>query len=136
MGKMKFKMFNEAGAHLNGRLTYVAGGAVERGDVVKFDSDGKVVKCTAKADAAIGVALDGSVAGEIVSVAILGSFTGTVVVKAGGAVTRGAKVTAEGKAATAGDKAVGVALDAATAAGDLIEVAHCVQTDGGAAAGS
>ncbi len=135
MGKMKFKMFNEAGAHLNGRLTYVAGGAVERGDVVKFDSDGKVVKCAANNDAAIGVALDGSVAGEIVAVAILGSYTGTVVVRAAGAIAKGAKVGADAKAyaeAVTGEGAkpasvvIGVALDAAVAAGDLIEVAHRV----------
>lgn len=136
MGKMEFRMYNEAGEHHNGRLTYTAGGAVARGDVVKFDSDGRVVKCASKADAAVGVALDGAAEGEIVPVAVLGSYAGTVVVRAGGAVARGAKITAEGKAAAAGDKAVGVALDAATAAGDLIEAAHCVQSDGGATTGT
>ena len=124
---MKFHLYNEAGAHLNGRLTYTAASAIERGDVLKFGDDGKVAKCDAAGDAAIGVALDGAAAGEILSVAILGSFNGTVVVKAGGAVTKGAKVNALGAAAGDNEAAVGVALDAAVAAGDLIEVAHCVR---------
>ena len=124
---MKFHLYNEAGMHLNGRLTYTAGGAVERGDVLKFDTDGNVVKCAAATDAAIGVGLDGAESGEIVAVAVLGSFAGTVVVKASAAVAKGAKVTALGAEASGDDAAIGVALDAATAAGDLIEVAHCVR---------
>ena len=124
---MKFHLYNEAGMHLNGRLTYTAGGAVERGDVLKFDTDGNVVKCAAATDAAIGVALDGAESGEIVAVAVLGSFAGTVVVKASAAADKGAKVTALGAEASGDDAAIGVALDAATAAGDLIEVAHCVR---------
>ena len=124
---MKFHLYNEAGMHLNGRLTYTAGGAVERGDVLKFDTDGNVVKCAAATDAAIGVALDGAESGEIVAVAVLGSFAGTVVVKASAAVAKGAKVTAHGAEASGDDAAIGVALDAATAADDLIEVAHCVR---------
>ena len=128
---MKFHLYNEAGAHLNGRLTYTAGGDIKRGEVVKFstDDDDKtvVVKCAAAADEAIGVALDGAEQGEILSVAILGAFTGTVVVKAGGAVAKGKKVNALGAAAGDNEAAIGVALDAATAADDLIEVAHCVR---------
>lgn len=128
---MKFHLYNEAGAHLNGRLTYTAGGEIARGDVLKFDTDGNVVKCAAASDAAIGVALDGAASGEIVAVAVLGAFTGTVVVKASAAVAKGAKVTPLGAEVStsdgATDAAIGVALDAATAAGDLIEVAHCVR---------
>ncbi len=124
---MKFHLYNEAGAHLNGRLTYTAGGDIKRGDVVKFDDNGKVVTCAAAADEAIGVALDGADQGEILSVAVLGAFTGTVVVKASGAVAKGKKVNALGAEAAANDAAIGVALDAATADGDMIEVAHCVR---------
>ena len=60
------------------------------------------------------------------TVAILGSFAGTVVVKAAGAITQGAAVNAVGEAASVGDIVIGRALDAATASGDLIEVAHTV----------
>jgi len=61
-----------------------------------------------------------------VTVAILGSFAGTVVVKASGAITQGAAINAIGGAAQVGDVVVGRALEAATASGDLIEVAHTV----------
>lgn len=61
---MKFHLYNEAGMHLNGRLTYTAGGAIARGDVLKFDTDGNVVKCAAATDAAIGVALDAATAAD------------------------------------------------------------------------
>ena len=136
--KMKLKMFNEAGAHVNGRLTLKAGATIVRGDILKFKTDdsgavvpGVVVPCTAKTDKAIGIALDGSVDGEILSVACLGNYAGTVVAKAGGAVTAGSKITPEGKVAEAGDTIIGFALDTATAANELIEIAHCIPvTDG------
>lgn len=132
--KMKLEMFNEAGAHLNGRLTLKAGATIVRGDVLKF-SEGKVVPCTAADDEAIGIALDGATTdtmNDLVPVACLGNFTGTVVLKAKGAITAGAKVTAAGTQAEAGDATIGVALEAATASGDLIEIAHCVRTEGAA----
>ena len=139
--KMKLKMFNEAGAHVNGRLTLKAGATIVRGDILKFKVvdnaivPGVVVPCTAKTDKAIGIALDGSVDGEILSVACLGNYAGTVVAKAGGAVTAGSKITPEGKVAEAGDTIIGFALDTATAANELIEIAHCIPvTDGVAAA--
>ena len=112
--------------HPEGNATYTAGGAIAKGDVVKF-SDGKVVPCTGDTDAAIGVALDAATTdGEIVPVAILGVFHGTVLVKASEAVSAGATVNPTGGAAGEGDPVVGRTLTAAAAANDLIEVAHCV----------
>ena len=45
------------GIHQNGKMTFVAGAAIAAGEFVKFSS-GKVVKCAAATDIAIGVALD------------------------------------------------------------------------------
>lgn len=112
----------------NGNITYTAGGAIAKGEFVKFSS-GKVVKCAAATDVAIGVALDGAAEGAIVPVAILGAFTGTVQIKAAGAVTQGGEVTPEGKEQTAAgttELICGRALEAAAAAGDMIEIAHAV----------
>lgn len=109
----------------NGNATLVAGGAIKRGEILKFSS-GKVVPCSADTDAAIGVALDAAANGEIVPVAILGSYTGTVLVLAAGAISQGAAVNPVGTAAEKGDLVIGRALTAATAANDVIEVAHCV----------
>lgn len=112
----------------NGNITYTAGGTIAKGNFVKFSS-GKVVACAAATDVAIGVALDGASSGDIVPVAILGAFTGTVQVKAAGAITQGAEVTPEGKEQTSAgttELICGRALEAATAAGDMIEIAHAV----------
>ena len=110
----------------NGNKTYTAGGAIAKGDVLKF-SDGKVIKTTAANDAAIGIALDGATEGDIVPVAILGNFTGTVQIKAAGAISAGVQVAANATATGAGtDVIIGRALEAATAANDMIEIAHCV----------
>ena len=110
----------------NGNKTFTAGGAIAKGDVLKFDN-GKVVPTTAANDAAIGIALDGAAEGDIVPVAILGNFTGTVQVKSGGAISAGAQVAADGTATSAAtDVIVGRALEAASGSGELIEIAHCV----------
>lgn len=113
----------------NGNITYTAGGSIAKGDFVKFSS-GKVVKCTAATDVAIGVALDAATAsGEIIPVAILGAYTGTVQIKAAGAIAQGAEVTSEGKEQTSAgttELICGRALESATAAGDMIEIAHAV----------
>jgi len=113
--------------HPNGNVTMTAGGAIAKGELVKFSS-GKVVKTTAANEQAIGVALDSASAdGDIVPVAILGCYSGTVMVKAGGAITQGAQVSAAGTATSAAtDVIVGVALEAAAASGDMIELAHQV----------
>ena len=113
--------------HSNGNVTYTAGGSLAKGALVKFDSNGNVIATTAAADAAIGVALDGAESGQIVPVAILGAFCGTVQIKAGGAISRGAQIAANGAATSATtDVIIGRALEAATASGDMIEIAHQV----------
>ncbi len=108
----------------NGAGTFVADGAIAKGDVVAFNS-GKAKKNTTATAVAFGVALDSAADGDRVPVAILGSYTGTVQVKATAAVAQGAHVDAAGGAGAANDMIVGVALTAAAASGDMIEVAHC-----------
>ena len=109
------------GIHQNGKMTFVAASAIAAGEFVKFSS-GKVVKCAAATDIAIGVALDSASAdGEQIPVQLL---TGgdTVLVKAGGAVAQGGTLTCLGTTvATAGTLQYGIALEAATASGDIIE---------------
>ena len=109
------------GIHQNGKMTFVAAAAIAAGEFVKFSS-GKVVKCAAATDIAIGVALDSASAdGDNIPVQLL---TGgdTVLVKAGGAVAQGGTLTCLGTTvATAGTLQYGIALEAATASGDIIE---------------
>lgn len=121
------------GTHENGNITYTAAASATKGTLVKFtgetDAGGRptVTPTTAANDQAIGAVIDGCNAGDDVAVAILGGYRGTMLVKAGGAVTRGAQLAADGTAsAAATDVIVGVALDAAAASGDLIEIAHQV----------
>ena len=122
------------GKHPNGIITYTAAAASDKGAIVKFtgstDANGRptVTPCTAATDAAIGVTETECASGDEVAVGILGSYTGTTLVKAGGAVTVGANVSPIGTAAESG-LTIGVALDAATASGDLIEVAHRLPVD-------
>jgi hypothetical protein len=121
---------NMNGTHPNGNITYNAAAAVAKGQPVKFTGSTTttgmptVTPCAAATDAAIGVALEPANAGENVPVAILGNYTGTVEVLAGGAVSRGAQLGATGATAASGNTTIGMALDAATAEGQLIEVAH------------
>lgn len=118
------------GTHPNGNITYNAAAAVAKGQPVKLTGSATtsgmptVTPCTAATDAAIGIAIEPANAGENVPVAILGCYTGTVLVLTTGAVTRGANVSPAGVAATSGNKIIGTALDAATASGQLIELAH------------
>jgi len=111
--------------HANGNITMTAGGALAKGDIVKFSS-GKVIKTTGLTDLAIGVALDSADGdGAIVPIAVLGNYTGTVQIKAGGAISQGAQITANATAtAAATDVIIGVALEAAAASGDMIEIIH------------
>ena len=98
-------------------LSRVASGAIVANRFVT------VANAQAGADAnALGVSVSAAVAGEVVPVDVIGS----TIVEAGAAVAAGATVKsdASGRAITwapAGAK-VGVALDAATAAGQMIEV--------------
>ena len=109
------------GIHRNGLMTFVAGGAIAKGEFVKFSS-GKVVKCAAATDIAIGVALDSAAAsGDNIPVQLLTSDD-TVIVKAGGEVAQGGTLTCLGTTvATAGTLQYGIALEAASASGVLIE---------------
>lgn len=111
--------------HPNGNATYVAAVAVVSGTPVKLAS-GKVTPCTAATDVAIGVTLDDADKDDIVPVALLGNYTGTVCLVAGGALAVGDLVAAHGVKAAAGNIVIGRALTAATAKGDLVELAHCV----------
>ena len=107
----------------NGKATFTAGGAIAQGEFVKFSS-GKVVKAAAATDVCIGVALDSAAAsGDIVPVQLLTSGD-TALVKSGGAVSQGGTVSCLGTTvATAGALQYGIALEAASAAGALIECA-------------
>jgi len=109
------------GIHPNGKATFTAGAAIAAGEFVKFSS-GKVVKAAAATDVCIGVALDSAAAsGDIVPVQLLTSGD-TALVKAGGEVAQGGTVTCLGTTvATAGTLQYGIALEAATASGQIIE---------------
>ena len=109
------------GIHQNGKATFTAGAAIARGEFVKF-STGKVVKAAAATDVCIGVALDSAAAsGDLIPVQLLTSGD-TVLVKSGGEVAQGGTVTCLGTTvATAGTLQYGIALEAATASGQLIE---------------
>ena len=109
------------GIHPNGKATFKAGAAIAKGEFVKFSS-GKVVKAAAATDTCIGVALDAAADdGDLVPVQLLTSGD-TAVVKAGGAVSQGGTVSCLGTTvATAGALQYGIALEAATASGELIE---------------
>lgn len=108
------------GIHPNGKATFTAGAAIVKGEFVKF-SDGKVVKCAAATDIAVGVALDGAESGALVPVQLLTSGD-TALVKAGGAVAQGGTLSCLGTTvATAGALRYGVALEAASSSGDIVE---------------
>ena len=117
------------GKHPHGILTFTAAAACDKGAIVKFtgetDANGAptITPCTATTDAAIGVTETECAAGDQVAVGILGSYQGTTLVKAGGAVAVGANVSPTGTSVDSG-LSIGVALNAASASGDLIELAH------------
>ena len=119
------------GKHPNGILTYTAAADCDKGAIVMFtgstDDNGPptITPTTSGSDMAIGVTETECAAGDEVAIGILGSYTGTMLVKAGGAIAVGANVSTNGLTAESG-LTIGIALDAATAPGDLIELAHCV----------
>ena len=122
------------------RLTYVAGEDLSESVycLVKLDANGRVVKTTSDADYAIGVL--GGVsdpdrgAGDVVTVVALHG-TGKLLVKTGDAVARGnlavLHATADGAiddvadlaTATAGKQILGVVMEAATAANQVVQIA-------------
>ena len=98
---------------------------------VSVDSNGQVV-LTAANGVAVGVSLEASAAGDTNAIAVALIDGSIIEVEAGAAVTRGAAVAAAGAsadagraddtAAAAGVNHLGIALDAATAAGEVIRV--------------
>lgn len=105
-------------------LTYTAGGAIQPGRIVVFDSPANtVIQATSDTGAFVGVYVGdvAAAAGDIVQIAV----DGLVEVAAGGAVTQGAQLSAnssgQAAAAAAADVAWGVALQSAANANDLIK---------------
>ena len=107
--------------------SYNAGAAIAAYTLVKYSAAETVVAAAASTDAIIGVSHDiAAASGERVDVA----HDGIVFVVAGAAVAQGALLTADasGRAITAAPAAgsnariIGFAIEAATAAGDVIRV--------------
>ncbi|MER2545936.1 MAG: capsid cement protein [Candidatus Accumulibacter phosphatis] len=106
---------------------FSAGAAISAYRQVKFSAAETVIQGAAATDATIGVANEvGAASGERQDVVL----DGIAYVEAGAAVTIGTLITSDatGRAVTAAPAAgtnnriVGIALDAATAAGDVIRV--------------
>ena len=121
------------GTH-DGNITREADAAItERWLLGKIGSASDRVAVCGASDTPIGVITDeAAAAGDLVNVALLGSLRSTVRMVASAAIVQGALVepAANGRIATLGIGAgthhvVGRALDAATAAGDIIEVDPC-----------
>ena len=121
-----------AGRDSTGVKTMLADGAITRGWVVKFGTDEDHCAATSAATSIpIGVALDTAEAAEDpISIAILGAYVGTLKVVAGAAITIDDFVqgTTAGKTITAATTGyyIGVALQAAGAAGDIIEISPVI----------
>lgn len=108
----------------SGYKTFMAGEALTKG-VLVFFSSGNVIM-TDKAEQPIGVVRNVAASGAQVTVALL-SKAGTIQCKAAGAFSQGAVVYGQDDGtiddvATSSQIQIGVALEAATAAGDIIEV--------------
>lgn len=121
------KLHNAAGGvYPNGNATLIAGDDIELGQPLML-SGGKVVPTAAATSAAIGIALDDAEDGDTVPVALLGVFTGTVLLLSAGGIAAGAQITAAGATTSENtDVIIGRALEAATGAGELINIAHQV----------
>lgn len=96
----------------------VAGADVQKGQVLYVSGDMTVSPTTAASPAVIGVAMFDAKAGEPVAV----ECEGLMKLTAAGTIAAGARVAsaAGGKVATGTDNTIGVALNAATADGDVI----------------
>jgi len=106
-------------------VTFTAGAAITKGQLVKVTGPMTVSPAAAAGDAVIGVAVSSAASGAKVPVVV---GCPIVYVTAGGAVSAGAVVgsDAQGRAVAvtlAGNRALGIALEAASAAGDVILVA-------------
>jgi len=106
-------------------VTFTASAAVTKGQLVKVTGSMTVGPAAGATDAVIGVAAGSASSGSKVPV-IMGCPI--VYVTAGGAISAGAVVGSDSSAravavSTAGNRALGYALEAASAAGDVILVA-------------
>lgn len=106
-------------------ITLPAGAALSQGQHVKVSSGTVVAAGTSGTDVGIGILLEDVASGDAASIALLGSGA-IVYVEASAVIALGAKVmpATGGKIATATstNSCIGVALQAATAAGHLIKV--------------
>lgn len=105
------------------RFSLPAGGAVAQHRFVSVANDA-AVQATASTKV-VGVSMNEVTAAELAkNERIVEIADGIVMVEAGGAITSGAGVAAnaDGKAVTATDATIGIAITAATAAGQLIAV--------------
>lgn len=117
-------------------ITKTASADMPKGTAVKLDSSdsSKISACAATDAEAIGVVLDGVKSGDNVAVALFGVANHTLEALAGGAISAGEKVclAANGKVSAFPAKSgsaqnvlcVGVALTAAYADGNIVELAH------------
>lgn len=108
----------------NLRFSLPAGGAVARCRFVSVDANGNGIQATA-ATPVIGASMNLVTAEEVAAGdRIVEIADGIVMVEAAAAITSGAAVyaDADGKAAVTGDNKAGVAITAATDAGQLVAV--------------
>lgn len=100
------------------RFSMPAGAAIERFRFVSVNADSAGIPATATTPV-VGVSMNKTKNNEVLEIA-----DGIVMVEAGAAVAAGSAVAsnADGKAIVATDKAIGVALTAASGAGDIISV--------------
>ena len=108
----------------NLRFSLPAGGAVARCRFVSVNADGKGIQATADTQV-IGASMNLVTADEVAAGdRIVEIADGIVMVEAAGAVTAGSAVysDAEGKVATTGTNVAGIAITAASAAGELVAV--------------
>ncbi|HEX7860818.1 MAG TPA: capsid cement protein [Verrucomicrobiae bacterium] len=119
------------GRHADGNISKTSDAVIaERYRLVKIGASAAAVDVCGAADTPIGVCTDEAKAiGDSVNVALLGAIKGTIRMVASAAIAQGALLepAANGRVATLGGGAgthhvVGRALDAAGAAGDVIEV--------------
>ncbi|MEM1589805.1 MAG: DUF2190 family protein [Candidatus Bathyarchaeia archaeon] len=106
-------------------VSFTAGANITKGQLVKVTGSMTVSPAAAATDPVIGVAATSASANSTVTV-IVGHPI--VWVTAGGAISAGAAVGSDSSAravavTTAGNRALGFALEAASAAGDIIRVA-------------
>ena len=100
------------------RFSLPAGAAVERHRLVAVNANSAGIHATADTPV-VGASMNKAAADQVLEIA-----DGLVIVEAGAAIAAGAAVYAgaDGKAAATGTAAIGVAVTAASAAGELITV--------------